>query len=74
MTSFITHMYKSHVKLQSDEGPARLSLTSYTEQFKYDAEHSHFLTYKKWYTELNGHMLKENRLKLNQDKCHQAQF
>lgn len=46
-------MYKTHIKLQPAEGPTMISFTSYTDQFKYDAERSNFDTYKTWYTELN---------------------
>jgi len=46
-------MYKTHVKLQPAEGPAKFTFTSYTDQFKYDAERGNFDTYKTWYTELN---------------------
>jgi len=41
-------------EFESAEGPAKFTLfTSYTDQFKYDAERGNFDTYKTWYTELN---------------------
>ena len=40
-------------EFESAEGPAKFTFTSYTDQFKYDAERSNFDTYKTWYTELN---------------------
>jgi len=52
-TDFITNMYKTHVKLQPAEGPTVLSFTSYTGQFKYDAERGNFDTYEMWYAELH---------------------
>ena len=46
-------MYKTHVKLQPAEGPVNGWMSSsYTDQFKYDAERGNFDTYNDWYTEL----------------------